>query len=607
MNVLRYFILVFTTFILFVSCQKELSLEQGLAVGTLKEDATGFCLPSSVIGIFKEDTLLNNTTYIELQIDITETGTYIIKSDTINGYSFYGAGIVESPGLNTVRLFAKGTPVGPGINTFTISFDASTCSIDIPVVSVGIPAVYTLGGAGSTCTGVVVNGVYMAAVPMNATNTVMLDVNVTSTGSYNLSTPVVNGISFSASGDFNATGPQTVSLNGNGTPITEGDVNFSLSGNSGSCTFTVSIGAAPSMAVYTLGGAGSSCTGFVSSGTYTSGISLDASNTVTVDVNVTVIGDYQISTTQVNGVSFNTIGSFTTTGPQTVTFTGSGVPASPGATNYTVNGQTDNCTFSINYAPGASPAAYTLNGAPGNCTVATVGGTYNVGTALTASNTVTIEVNVTTIGAYTISTTVVNGINFTNSGTFSTTGTNQVILVGSGTPIAAGTSVFTPQGGTSGCTFSITVTGSGADVFSCKINNVFTSFIDNAAGIYNTNPSDLSMEGSVNEATSPEFLQIEIDKESFGPGTAVTPGTYTNAGSAPNQYILIVFYIDNANTGWFPRSVLTGSTITDPFTVTITSVTATRVTGTFSGTVSDVDTRLLTKTITEGVFDLPIQ
>ena len=57
-----------------------------------------------------------------------------------------------------------------------------------------------------------------------------------------------------------------------------------------------------------------------------------------------------------------------------------------------------------------------------DCLNVTVNGTYQVGTALTAANTVDIMVNVATAGPYNISTTATNGMTFTASGTFAGTG-----------------------------------------------------------------------------------------------------------------------------------------------------------------------------------------
>lgn len=103
-------------------------------------------------------------------------------------------------------------------------------------------------------------------------------------------------------------------------------------------------------------------------------------------------------------------------------------------------------------------AVYTLAGSPGNCTAATESGIYKVGTALDVSNTITISVNVDTIGTYSISTNALNGISFTGAGAFIGTGEQTITLTGSGTALAAGTFAF--AFGANGCSFSVTVSPS---------------------------------------------------------------------------------------------------------------------------------------------------
>ncbi len=100
-------------------------------------------------------------------------------------------------------------------------------------------------------------------------------------------------------------------------------------------------------------------------------------------------------------------------------------------------------------------AVFTLAGSPGNCTAALISGIYKVGTALDVSNTITISVNITNIGTYTISTNSLNGISFAGAGSFITTGEQSITLTGSGTALAAGT--FTYAFGANGCSFSIII------------------------------------------------------------------------------------------------------------------------------------------------------
>jgi uncharacterized protein (TIGR02145 family) len=87
----------------------------------------------------------------------------------------------------------------------------------------------------------------------------------------------------------------------------------------------------------------------------------------------------------------------------------------------------------------------------------TVAGTYKVGTALTAANTITLSLNVITAGAYTIATTATNGMTFTGAGTFAGTGAQTAVLTGSGTPTASGTTAVLVQYGGTTCATAVNV------------------------------------------------------------------------------------------------------------------------------------------------------
>lgn len=107
---------------------------------------------------------------------------------------------------------------------------------------------------------------------------------------------------------------------------------------------------------------------------------------------------------------------------------------------------------------GRGTAQYSFEGATGSCTGAVVSGSFIAGTAVTSANTVTLSVNVDSIGTYIISTNTVNGISFSGSGVFTTKGVQTITLTASGTPNAAGVYNFTPATGS--CTFLVTVAAS---------------------------------------------------------------------------------------------------------------------------------------------------
>jgi hypothetical protein len=121
-------------------------------------------------------------------------------------------------------------------------------------------------------------------------------------------------------------------------------------------------------------------------------------------------------------------------------------------TNVTLDPACQNCPPSATLNGNAATAVSTPIPSCG-----TVAGTYKMGTALTAANTITLSLTVATAGAYSITTTATNGMTFTGAGTFAGTGAQSIILTGSGTPLTSGTTAVLVQYGGTSCATSITV------------------------------------------------------------------------------------------------------------------------------------------------------
>jgi hypothetical protein len=434
-------------------------------------------------------------------------------------------------------------------------------------------AVYTFEGGTGSCTDAVVSGTYAAGTALTATNTVTLQVNVATIGTYILSSATVNGISFKGSGTFTSTGVQAITLTGAGTPAAAGTFNLPIGSNGCSIIVVVS-GTSGSEAAFTLGGSPGACTGFNVAGSYMAGSALVASNTVTFNVNVTTIGSYTISTAAVNGVTFSKSGSFTTTGDQTVILNGTGTPVAAGDATYTVTAGANSCTFVVTTTAAAPPAVGTLD-----CAGITQQGTYTQGSALTAANTLTIPVNVTTEGSYSITTAAVNGVTFSGSGTLAS-GAQTIILAGSGTPASAGDNSFSVDFGTSNCSISVTFlpgTNSSTDYLKCNINGVAATFNVDVSGTDVPMPmgSAFSIDGQTNTDLSSPGLSLAITNLSGSIGN----GTYNLVSATNLTKICLPVYSDGTNT-W------TQATANQPgtFSVIVTAKTANRITGTFSGT-----------------------
>lgn len=234
MKIISFYILISALF-LFQGCKKERSFERSR--GTLQSEITGNCLPKTIAGTYEAGKPITNgsTHYMEVQVDVTKTGVYNITSDTVNGISFAASGNFRSTGLITVRLPASGTPVVPGVHTFTVTYNNTQCFVDVIT-----PPITSSGGSTFTlnCTSAKVNGEYKSRKVLTSTNTVRIDVNVATPGTYSITTFATNGMTFTASGNFTTGGiTETVELKATGTPIAPGTFNIKVIGSS--CSFDV--------------------------------------------------------------------------------------------------------------------------------------------------------------------------------------------------------------------------------------------------------------------------------------------------------------------------------------------------------------------------------
>lgn len=445
--------------VLVIGCQKEVSFETGgsPSKGSLQSDASGDCLPKTVNGAYIAGTpLVAATNTITVQVNVTTAGSYLVYTDTVNGYFFRATGSFTALGANTVTLRSNGTPFAARIDNFVVNYDTTFCDIQVTVLPAGTgPAVFTLAGSPS-CTTPAIAGTYALTTPLTAANTVTLNVNVTTAGTYNVSTaPPVGGMTFAGSGVL-ATGPQTIVLTGSGTPTVGGNNTIPVTVGSSTCSFVINV-AGP--AVGTLGGgpAPGACTPSQVYGTYSVGTALNAGDTVHVQINVTTAGVYNITSNTVTGFSFAGSGT-AVSGLNTIKLTATGgPPTTAGPQTFTVTFGTSTCTFVVNVT-GTVPAVFTLSGgpAPGACTPSQVYGTYSVGTILNAGDTVHIQINVTTAGTYSFGTNTVAGFSFAASGT-AVLGLNTITLIATGLPpTTAGAQTFTVSAGGT-CTFVVTV------------------------------------------------------------------------------------------------------------------------------------------------------
>ncbi|MCY7421168.1 MAG: hypothetical protein LH478_05415 [Chitinophagaceae bacterium] len=246
MKLIKHLAVLLAGIVIMASCQKEYSIETGSAggraTGTLK-DSLGDCQPITLRGIYFVDSTLTDSNYVILQVNVTVPGSYTITTDLQNGYGFRDTGFFLAPGLTRIKLKAVGRPTLPVTSDFTVTFGNSFCIFSVPAIS-GITApaaVYTLSGTANNCTNAVVQGTYTLGTALNASNTVSIQVNVTQVGTYVISTSQTNGMIFLGNGTFNATGIQSVTLRGSGTPVKVGANAIPVTAGGTTCAFTVNV------------------------------------------------------------------------------------------------------------------------------------------------------------------------------------------------------------------------------------------------------------------------------------------------------------------------------------------------------------------------------
>lgn len=438
-------------------CTVAVNVVGAPAVFTL-DGAPNACMNATVAGTYTSGTALDASNTVTIHVTVTTAGSYNISTTVSNGITFAGSGTLTT-GAQTIVLTASGTPTSPGATNIPVSVGGSNCNFSVNVGGTATPATYTIN-----CATAAVNGTYIQNTALTAANTITISVDVATAGTYSI-TGTVNGMTFTKSGTFAAAGPgQSVTLAGNGNPTTAGTNSVPLTGGTANCNVTVNVTpAGGGAAVFTV-----NCATAVPNGTYTQNTALTATNTVTIGVNVTTIGTYTITTTLTNGMTFTSTGTFNATGAQTVTLAGAGTPTTAGTSSIPVPSGSTPCNFNITVNPaGGGAAVFTIN-----CVAAPVSsGAYTQNVALTATNTASVSVNVTTIGTYSITTPAVNGMTFSSApgASFTVTGIQNVTLTGAGTPTAGG--MFTISLGACGFGVYVAPGTAATDYFPRVTNN----------------------------------------------------------------------------------------------------------------------------------------
>jgi hypothetical protein len=242
-------------------------------------------------------------------------------------------------------------------------------------------------------------------------------------------------------------------------------------------------------------------------------------------------------------------------------------------------------------------ATGSLYDSTGNCIYDRVAGTFYAGiTPDPDTNYIEIKVNVTSIGAYTISTDLQNGLQFANTGVFTKTGINTILLKPVGKPIHDSITTFTASFDSSFCTISIdfkdTVNSNPVTVFGWQFSTADETFrgtLDTAyfgdSALWQQNGKILNITGfTSSKRDSALVIWIYLTYGNITPGTFTT---YVPPQSNNASYFYFFKNVSNSiGTAIFESSGATGTNIGTNITITLAPYDSNKniVSGTFSGT-----------------------
>jgi hypothetical protein len=224
------------------SCKKNDETDpNAVSSGNMITDSIGGCKNVLIHGSYNKDTALTADNYLDVSVNVRTAGNYTIETNTVNGMVFKGTGRLGYGGANIVRLYGSGTPIANALSPMKVKYGSSLCTANISVGTGATgTAIYSMGGAPNSCTGFNLTGTWQAGQIIQAgVNNVVMNVNVTAVGIYQINIAAVNGVSFTGSGIFNTLGVQSIALSASGTPVNSGAYNYVVSSNTTNCTFSI--------------------------------------------------------------------------------------------------------------------------------------------------------------------------------------------------------------------------------------------------------------------------------------------------------------------------------------------------------------------------------
>jgi hypothetical protein len=203
------------------------------------QGSPGKCLNDTAIATYTKALALDTSDKATISVNVITPGRYSILTNYVNGYSFKADGIFTTTGVQTVAIYPEGTPVDSGMDVFSIKGDSLSCNLKVKIKT--DEAVFILQGAPGKCMNDSVIGTYVKHIGLDTFSKVSIEVNVISTGRFNIKTNLVNGYSFSGAGMFTTTGIQLITLYAEGAPVNAGTDVFNVNAGTSSCSFEVTV------------------------------------------------------------------------------------------------------------------------------------------------------------------------------------------------------------------------------------------------------------------------------------------------------------------------------------------------------------------------------
>lgn len=270
MKILKSSGIIFLTLLFLASCQKEKSLEDSgiSAIGSWQFTQGSTLYTGNVDSAVLSTSGITKTLSIRgTNLNQAEKFSIVLSSDTSFAVGTYRASLsqaefryftqaktifqgdfltgefvvdITSLANNTIEGNFSGQAVDSLGNPVHILLGKFKSAINLGTGGGGgTEATGTLNSSGTACANIVPNGTYTQGIALTSSNTIQVEVNVSTAGSYTIATNTVNGVSFSGTGNFTTTGVQNIILTGTGTPIDSALFTYSVSFKSSTCDFQI--------------------------------------------------------------------------------------------------------------------------------------------------------------------------------------------------------------------------------------------------------------------------------------------------------------------------------------------------------------------------------